>query len=240
MCLLVVLAGCGGTAGPADDGTTAATASATTAATSTAESPDTTTSEAPSESVDGGENAGWIDLGVPGRYVFEFEMSLYNESITDTLVLETTEVRNGQATVEIQTRVTDDQPDGSGDPRSFVVTGPVEEIRSRVITEGPLTARLVLGSIRAGNLGLTDRLGEGLTVGERSTETVDGNLSVVTVTGTASYAGIDCHVVESRLDGNLVSKMCTRVDLKDVPYAVGYDESGEMTFRVELVEFERA
>jgi hypothetical protein len=168
----------------------------------------------------------WFNLSKPGRYVFEIESA---EEGTGRMAFEVTNVENGQATVTTSYEL-------GGDSAESTVTGPVGEVESQLVMS-PIYGYLVaiqLGGIGAGAVG-----GEDLAVGDRfSQQSAEGSMEIE-VTGTESYAGVDCYVVETRINGTLTQEVCTQQAFSSAPYVAIYDENGSLDQRVELVEYER-
>ncbi|EMA35793.1 hypothetical protein [Halococcus hamelinensis] len=168
----------------------------------------------------------WFNLSKPGRYVFEIESA---EEGTGRMAFEVTDVENGRATVTTSYKL-------GGDSAESTVTGPVGEVESQLVTS-PIYGYLVaiqLGGIGAGAVG-----GEDLAVGDRfSQQSAEGSMEIE-VTGTESYAGVDCYVVETRINGTLTQEVCTQQAFSSAPYVAIYDENGSLDQRVELVEYER-
>lgn len=169
----------------------------------------------------------WFNLSKPGRYVFEIESA---EEGTGSMNFETTEVSNGEATVRFQY-------DLGGESVESTVTGPVGEVEPRIATS-PAYAYLTaiqLGGMTAGMLGG----GEDLQVGNEFSQQSTAGSMRVEVTGTASYAGVDCYTIESRVNGTVTQETCTQQAFSSAPYVVFYDENGDLEQRIELVEYER-
>ncbi len=61
----------------------------------------------------------------------------------------------------------------------------------------------------------------------------------IEVTGTDSYAGVDCYVIESRVNETRTQETCTQQAFSSAPYVAFYDENGNLEQRIELVEYER-
>ncbi|MFC6725768.1 hypothetical protein ACFQE1_15615 [Halobium palmae] len=191
-----------------------------------------------------GDGDQWFDLGTEGRYVFEVEVAIDGNATVERFVYETTSVSGGQATVEFyhQLLTYEGEPQANAsdapDPETVVtVTAPVEDVEERLVEE-EFSAVMAISTVDLERFPLPAQLGDDYRVGERATATIDGNETVLEVTGTAAYAGIECYVVEERLNGQLRGEMCTRPGFEHVPYVVAYDESGDVLVRVELVEYE--
>jgi len=169
----------------------------------------------------------WFNLSKPGRYVFEIESA---EEGTGSMSFETTEVSNGQATVSFQYDLGEESFEST-------VTGPVGEVEPQIATS-PAYAYLTairLGGVSAGMLSG----GEDLQVGnEFSQQSAEGSMHIE-VTGTDSYAGVDCYVIESRVNETLAQETCTQQAFSSAPYVAFYDENGNLEQRIELVEYER-
>lgn len=169
----------------------------------------------------------WFNLSKPGRYVFEIESA---EEGTGSMSFETTEVSNGQATVSFQYDLGEESFEST-------VTGPVGEVEPQIATS-PAYAYLTavrLGGVTAGMLSG----GEDLQVGnEFSQQSAEGSMHIE-VTGTDSYAGVDCYVIESRVNETLTQETCTQQAFSSAPYVAFYDENGNLEQRIELIEYER-
>jgi hypothetical protein len=168
----------------------------------------------------------WFNLSKPGRYVFEIESA---EEGVGTMVFETTEVTKGQATVSVEYDLGEESFEST-------VTGPVGEVKPQIATS-PAYAYLIaiqLGGIGAGALSG----GEQLEVGnEFSQQSAEGSLHIE-VTGTDSYAGVDCYVIETRVNETLSQELCIQQAFSSAPYIAIYDENGDLDQRIELVEYE--
>lgn len=173
------------------------------------------------------EEEEWFNLSKPGRYVFEIESA---EEGTGSMVFETTEVSNGQTTVSFQYDLGEESFEST-------ITGPIGEVEPQIATS-PAYAYLItirLGGLPAGMLSG----GEDLQVGnEFSQQSAEGSMHIE-VTGIDSYAGVDCYVIESRMNETLTQEICTQQAFSSAPYVAFYDENGDLEQRVELVEYER-
>lgn len=169
----------------------------------------------------------WFNLSKPSRYVFEIESA---EEGTGRMAFEVTDVENDQATVKTSYEL-------GGESSESSVTGPVGEVEPQ-LAMSPVYGYLLaiqLGGIGAGAVGG----GEQLQVGDKfSQQSAEGSMNIE-VTGTDSYAGVDCYVVETRINGTLSQEVCTQHAFSSAPYVAIYDENGTLTERVELVEYER-
>lgn len=169
----------------------------------------------------------WFNLSTPGRYVFEIESA---EEGTGTMSFETTEVSGGQATVKVTYNLGEESFEST-------VTGPVGEVEGQIVTSpayGYLIA-MQLGGIGAGALSG----GEELEVGNKfSQQSAEGSM-LIEVVGTDTYADVNCYVIETRINGTLTQEICTQQAYSSAPYVAIYDENGDLSERVELVEFER-
>lgn len=264
VCIVVVLAGCmglGGLGGPGEDGEAAAstpgagesagadggddsndgsvgaddgTASADGAAGAGGSSDDSSSDSAASSGANGASSSSalnaeeeWFNLSTPGRYVFEIESA---EEGTGRMAFETTNVADGRATVGVEYELGDESFEST-------VTGPVGEVESQLVAS-PAYAHLLaiqLGGIGAGALGG----GEELAVGDEfSQQSAEGSLQIEVV-GTDSYAGVECYAVETRINGTLSQEVCTQQAFSSAPYVAIYDENGDLTERIELVEYRR-
>ncbi|EMA52787.1 MULTISPECIES: hypothetical protein [Halococcus] len=58
------------------------------------------------------------------------------------------------------------------------------------------------------------------------------------VTGEDSYAGVDCFVPQASVNGTTVHEACVSPDRGLAPYTAYYDESGTLTFEMELTSYE--
>ena len=169
----------------------------------------------------------WFNLSKPGRYVFEIESA---EEGTGRMAFEVTNVEDGQSTVTTNYEI-------GGDSAESTVTGPVGEVESQLVMS-PIYGYLIaiqLGGIGAGAVGG----GQDLTVGDQFSQQSAEGSTKIEVTGTDSYAGIDCYVVETRINGTLNQEVCTQQAFSSAPYVAIYDENGTLSQRVELVEYER-
>ncbi|WP_160132726.1 hypothetical protein [Halococcus salsus] len=169
----------------------------------------------------------WFNLSKPGRYVFEIESA---EEGTGRMAFEVTNVEDGQSTVRTNYEI-------GGDSAESTVTGPVGEVESQLVMS-PIYGYLIaiqLGGIGAGAVGG----GQDLAVGDQFSQQSAEGSTKIEVTGTDSYAGIDCYVVETRINGTLNQEVCTQQAFSSAPYVAIYDENGTLSQRVELVEYER-
>ncbi|HET7323111.1 MAG TPA: hypothetical protein VFJ06_02140, partial [Halococcus sp.] len=162
----------------------------------------------------------------PGRYVFEIESA---EEGTGRMSFETTKLSDGQATVNAKYDLGEDSFEST-------VTGPVGEVGPQLASS---PAYVYLLAIQLGGIGSSALSGgEELAVGnEFSQQSSDGSLHIE-VTGTDSYAGVDCYVIETRINGTLTQSVCTQEAFSSAPYIAIYDENGTLSERVELVEYE--
>ena len=60
------------------------------------------------------------------------------------------------------------------------------------------------------------------------------------VRGSDSYAGAECSVTEASVNGSVVHEACVSPDRGLAPYVAYYDESGTLTFEMELTSYEAA
>ena len=60
------------------------------------------------------------------------------------------------------------------------------------------------------------------------------------VRGSDSYAGVECSVTEASVNGSVVHEACVSPDRGLAPYVAYYDESGTLTFEIELTSYEAA
>ena len=168
----------------------------------------------------------WFNLSTPGRYVFEIESA---EEGTGTMSFETTEVAGGEATVKVDYEL-------GGESFSSTVTGPVGEVEPQIAAS---PAYVYLIAIQLGGFGAGAVGGEELRVGDKfSQESAEGSL-LIEVVGTDTYAGVECYAVETRVNGTLSQEVCTQEAFSSSPYVVIYDENGDLSERVELIEYER-
>ena len=58
------------------------------------------------------------------------------------------------------------------------------------------------------------------------------------VTGTDSYAGVECSVSQASLNGTAVHEACVSPDRGLAPYTAYYDETGTLTFEMTLINYE--
>ena len=255
VCIVVVLAGCtsfGGLGGPGEDseaaastpgdGTSGDVSDDSSAAADTGDDASSGdgadgASDSSGDDAAGGANGAsssaaldaeeeWFNLSKPGRYVFEIESA---EEGTGSMAFETTEIADGRATVSVEYELGDESFDST-------VTGPVGEVESQLVAS-PAYAYLLaiqLGGIGAGAVG-----GEDLSVGDEfSQQSAEGSLQIAVV-GTDSYAGVECYAVETRVNGTLSQEVCTQQAFTSAPYVAIYDENGDLSERVELVEYRR-
>lgn len=217
-----------GSSGSSDGGSSGGAETAAGSGSSSAGSSDPSGSDAESSN-SGSLAAGdeWFNLSKPGRYVFEIESA---EEGTGRMSFEVTNVENGEATVKTGYEL-------GGESAESSVTGPVGEVQPQ-LAMSPIYGYLVaiqLGGIGAGAFSG----GEDLEVGnEFSQQSAEGSMHIE-VTGTDSYAGVDCYVIETRINGTLTQEVCTQQAFSSAPYVAIYDENGTLTQRVELVEYER-
>ena len=169
----------------------------------------------------------WFNLSKPGRYVFEIETA---DGGTGRMSFETTKVSDGQATVHTTY-------DFNGSSFESTVTGPIGQVEPQLV--GSPAYRYLI-AIQLGGVGSSALSGgEDLKVGNKfSRQSSDGSLNIE-VTKTDNYAGVDCYVIETRMNGTLNQKVCTQKGFSSVPYFATYDENGALVERVELVEYER-
>ena len=82
--------------------------------------------------------------------------------------------------------------------------------------------------------------GQTLQAGQSWSYSTEEGTSTFEVTGSDSYAGVECSVTEASVNGTVVHEACVSPDRGLAPYAAYYDESGTLTFEMELTSYEAA
>ncbi|PSP69218.1 hypothetical protein BRC80_11820 [Halobacteriales archaeon QH_9_66_26] len=80
--------------------------------------------------------------------------------------------------------------------------------------------------------------GRTLQAGQSWSYSTEERTSTFEVTGSDSYAGVECSVTEASVNGTVVHEACVSPDRGLAPYAAYYDESGTLTFEMELTSYE--
>lgn len=80
--------------------------------------------------------------------------------------------------------------------------------------------------------------GRPLQIGQSWTYSSEQATANFEVTGTDSYAGVECFVTEASLNGTVVHQACVSPDRGLAPYVAYYDESGTFTFEMILTSYE--
>lgn len=185
--------------------------------------PASSRSSNPSESTEGD----WLNVSKPGKYVFEIEN---DEGESGEASFETTKVTNGKATVTVKYELGDESSEQT-------VTGPVGDVTSQFALS---PAYLYLAAAQVGGFGTSALAGgENLEVGNEFSRQSEGSSLNIKVTGTDSYAGVDCYVVKTKTNGTLTQQICTPKPGSSAPYVARYDENGTFEQRIELIEYER-
>jgi hypothetical protein len=259
LCVTVVLAGCagfgGGSDGSSGDGTTA-TASATDAAGTTAvptetatpegegtTTADPTTAEPTDAATTGGAAAtttgssaganaserptyAFFEFQQPGTYTYEVTMAgSGGQERTGEYVIDVLKAADDQ--YELQVSLT---MGGMSSERTF--SGTRAEVQRQMLSSrvGGMLAPL---TTMRGFYG-----GRSLQVGRSWSYSTEQGTASFEVTGTDSYAGVDCFVSEASANGTVVHEACVSPDRGLAPYVAYYDESGELTYEMTLVDYE--
>lgn len=225
LCVTVVLAGCGGTSTSAGD-TTA----------SPVDTPTPGSSGGAQSSGDGGSSAGDAD-STPGDlawHEFQFDHPVKYSYDTymkgdgeGTLTWEVTEVDGDEVTVAVDYQTSETSYQST-------VSGSKDTVRGQLMMS-PAGAFMIV-AIFSPTLGYYE--GQPLEVGTGWSYTTDEGSASFKITGTDSYGGVDCYVSEMTVDGTLLHKGCFSPDLALAASSVYYDDTGEMTAKLELTSYE--
>lgn len=166
----------------------------------------------------------FFEFDSPGRYVFDVEMA--GEG-------------SGQVTWDIQSidgdqlTVTVDYAVGETE-YSSTVSGTKETIQGQLMMS-PAGPFMMLG-IFSPMFGYYE--GQQLSVGKQwSFNSGRGSMSFE-ITGTDSYAGVDCYASELRINESVMHEACFAPNLGLAAYTAFYDEeTGSVDMRMELVEY---
>lgn len=191
----------------------------TTAVISTATSPEGTNAS-------GSEAFRFLAFEQPGTYTYEVRMvSSDDQEQTGEYVIEVLEASENQYEVQVSLSM------GSmSNEQTF--TGTRQAVQQQLLSS-PAGALLAPLSTMTGFYG-----GQPLQVGQSWSYSSEEGSTSFEVTGTDSYAGVDCFVSEARLNGTVVHEACASPDRGLAPYAAYYDESGTLTFEMTLVNYE--
>ena len=80
--------------------------------------------------------------------------------------------------------------------------------------------------------------GQTLQAGQSWSYSTEEGTASFEVTGSDSYAGVECSVTEASVNGTVVHEACVSPDRGLAPYVAYYDESGTLTFEMELASYE--
>jgi hypothetical protein len=80
--------------------------------------------------------------------------------------------------------------------------------------------------------------GYDLAVGNEWSITTEDGTAEFRVTGTGSYAGVQCYATEMTIDGTTQHEACLSPELGLAPYSAWYDEDGTLVMEIELVSYE--
>lgn len=213
LALLIVLAGCSGTGG--GDATT--TTQTTTAA-------PTTTGGAPT--IGGDTNTEWVFFDFDQPATYEYDVYVRDQG-SGTMRWDVTDVSDDQVTVHVVYDV------GETSYKS-TMTGTRETIRAQLFATpaGPLVATAMFMP------GLWYQ-GQHMAVGNQwSSVTSEGSASFA-VTGTDSYAGVDCYVTEMRFNETVQHRGCVSPDIGLAPHSAFYDEDGTLELEMTLTNYTR-
>lgn len=221
--LLVALAGCGGGGVPSPDAPGGG-ADAT---------PDDGGDAAPGGSgstpggSDGttGESAVWepLNFDQPATYTYDIFFEGQGEG---QMVWEVTETSADGATVSVHVELGDTTYDST-------VSGNKNDIRGQLMAS-PAGQFFLLG-LFSPTVGYYE--GQELSVGNQwSYSTQEGSASF-TITGTQSYAGVECHASEMTVDGSVVHEGCFSGDIGMMPYTAYYDGDGQIRLEMTLVDY---
>ncbi|WP_254528185.1 hypothetical protein [Natrinema gelatinilyticum] len=174
----------------------------------------------------GGADATWkpFEFARPVTYTYEVYSPDDGEG---TLVWDVTDVTDAGATVSVRYDTTETQFETT-------VTGTKEDLQSQLIMTpaGPFVIATVFSPTMAQYEGRTLRVGN-----EWSYSSSDGSMRFE-VTEQRSYAGVDCYVSVTEIDGNTVHEGCFSPELEMAPYTAYYDENGRRTYEMSLVSVE--
>jgi len=242
---------------PAEDGEATAgggspTASETMAAettaamTTTAPSGDSTTVSTPSEtaattvsSAVGDGTFRFLAFEQPGTYTYEVTfaptvrsqqgtaepVTRQGENQSAEYVIDVVQAAENQYEVQVSISM-----DGMDNQQTF--TGTRTEIQQQMLGSQVGSLLVPLTTMTGFYQGQTLQAGQSW-----SYSTEEGTASFE-VTGSDSYAGVECSVTEASVNGTVVHEACVSPDRGLAPYAAYYDESGTLTFEMELTSYE--
>ncbi|WP_049902759.1 hypothetical protein [Halococcus agarilyticus] len=175
----------------------------------------------------------------PGTYTYEvtFAPTVSSQRGTAEPVTRQGENRSGQYVIDV-VQASENQyevqvslsMDGMDNQQTF--TGTRTEVQQQMLGSqvGVLLAPL---TTMTGFYG-----GRPLQSGRSWSYSTEQGMASFEVTGTDSYAGVECSVTEASLNGTVVHEACVSPDRGLAPYAAYYDESGTLTFEMELTSYE--
>ena len=189
-------------------------------ATPTAEEP-TPTPEEPTEE----PPQYWDAFAFDRPATYTYDVFVEGEG-TGTLVWDVQQVSGNQVTVRLDYRVGDVSYQST-------VTGTPETVRQQTMMT-PAGGLLVLTLYTPmGWYGSYD-----LAVGNEWSLTTEDGTAEFRVTGTGSYAGLQCYATEMKIDGTTQHEACLSPELGLAPYSAWYDEDGTLVMEIELVSYE--
>jgi hypothetical protein len=167
----------------------------------------------------------WNALEFESPATYTYDVFLEDEG-SGTLVWDVQQVSGDRVTVRIDYQVGDVSYQST-------VTGTPETVRQQTMMT-PAGVLLMLTMYTP----MTWYADQDLTVGnEWSIATDDGTMRFE-VTGTDTYAGVQCYATEVTIDGTTQHESCISPDLGLAPYSAWYDENGALQVKIELVNFE--
>lgn len=163
----------------------------------------------------------------PARYVYDVNF----DGDTGQVVWDVKSVEGNKITVYVSYDV-------GGDTYESTITGTKENIQGQLLYT-PAGTFMMLGMFSP-MFGYYD--GKELYVGKTWSYTApDGSGSMsFEVTGTKTYAGVECYDSQLKINQSVIQEACFSPDLGLAAYTAWYDEdTGDTSMRMELVEYER-
>lgn len=159
-----------------------------------------------------------------GTYTYDF---YFEEEGEGTVVFSVTDLTDEQVTVHVDYQVGETSFDTT-------VTGAHDTVYGQLMAS-PASA-FVFMTLFSPMIGYYQ--GETLEVGNQWTHMTEDGMATFEITEVRSYAGVDCHASEMRVDGDLWHDGCFAADHGSIIQSVYYDEaSGEVVGSIELTDY---
>ncbi|WP_137289177.1 hypothetical protein [Natronorubrum halophilum] len=173
----------------------------------------------------------WFNLSRPGYYAFDLAGmdEETGEQVTGRLVYDI-EDAGEEVTTSVDYEFGDEQYQST-------VTAPGDEVSGQLFltpAHKPILALQSVSLLYYVEMGFTNP-----SVGNRKQTTTDEGTQITEVTEKRSYAGVECSLVETTIDGDRSKQGCLRASEGGIaPYVATYTEDGDLELEVELVEYE--